>query len=327
MSVVEPTPAARPHTHRPFHKRVMHVVRRTHLYLGLFLLPWAVLYGVTAFLFNHPTAFADQPTTSFGRSELAGTPMEHPPAPAEVAAQVVAGLRARQPEAAYTLVEPEKAKYTREFAFATVKAGDQQVSLLFDMTGTGGTVRGTPIVERPAVELAPFAIATRAGGVSPPSRDTGLSLDAPLHERVKAAVPVVLERTGFPTGEVTVTSVPDLSFFMNADGKVWKVTFSALTGSVAGVPADEGKPAELSVRRFLTRLHLASGYPGSPDARWFWAVVVDVMGVVLVFWGVSGLFMWWQIKATRRWGILVVLLSAAAATALGFGMHAVMTGR
>ena len=45
------------------------------------------------------------------------------------------------------------------------------------------------------------------------------------------------------------------------------------------------------------------------------------MSFVMVFWGVSGLFMWWQIKATRRWGFLVLLLSAAAATALGFGVH------
>jgi hypothetical protein len=45
------------------------------------------------------------------------------------------------------------------------------------------------------------------------------------------------------------------------------------------------------------------------------------MSFVMVFWGVSGIFMWWQLKATRSWGFLVLLLSIAAATALGFGMH------
>ena len=30
------------------------VVRRLHLYLGLFLLPWVVLFGVTSYPFSHP---------------------------------------------------------------------------------------------------------------------------------------------------------------------------------------------------------------------------------------------------------------------------------
>ena len=49
------------------------------------------------------------------------------------------------------------------------------------------------------------------------------------------------------------------------------------------------------------------------------------MALVMVFWGASGLFMWWQVKATRRWGFVVLLVSAVAAAALGFGMHDVLT--
>src|SRR5215207_11158507 len=105
MSVAEPEPTAIPEGEQPapapqpfrrsLRKRVMHVVRRTHLYLGLFLLPWAVMYGATGFLFNHPSAFADAPTATFGASELAGTPMEAVPKPAEVAGRVVAALNDR----------------------------------------------------------------------------------------------------------------------------------------------------------------------------------------------------------------------------------------
>jgi hypothetical protein len=46
----------------------------------------------------------------------------------------------------------------------------------------------------------------------------------------------------------------------------------------------------------------------------------------MVFWGLSGLVMWWQIKATRRAGAAVLVLSAVVATAFGFAMHAAMTG-
>lgn len=316
----------------------MHLVRRGHLYFGLFLVPWVLLYGVTGFLFNHPTAFADTPTASFGRNELIGTPMESPPAPAEVAEQIVAVLKARaNPPVEYRLVEPEKAKYTREFAFATVKTDEHELNVLIDVTGAGGTVRSRPQPAAPPVRAtkAPFAIgpgraaATPKGGgprSAPPA--AALTPDVPLHERVKAAVPVVLERTGFPTGEVTVTSVPDLSFQMADAETVWTVTYNAMTGTVSGRPtADAPPPEELSTRRFLTRLHLTHGFPSSPNARWFWAVIVDAMAFVMVFWGVSGLLMWWQIKATRKVGFLVLVLSIAAATALGLGMHDVFTTR
>lgn len=31
--------------------------RRTHLYLGLLLIPWFLLYAVSGFVFNHPSRF------------------------------------------------------------------------------------------------------------------------------------------------------------------------------------------------------------------------------------------------------------------------------
>ncbi len=323
---------------RSLRKRVMHAVRRAHLYFGLFLLPWAVMYGTTGFLFNHPTAFADAPTATFGAKELAGTSMEVAPRPAEVAEQVVAALNDRAKGGKpYALVEPEKARYVREFAFATVRADGTDVSLLFDVNNPTGTVRSRPAAPAPKEERAPFAFGPIANGgrgekgtpkgdpVSHANHGGPLVLADPLHERVRATVPVVLERTGFPTGDVSVTSVPDLSFLMSDGAKTWRVTYNALAGTVNGTPAAAAPPPEeLSTRRFLTHLHLSSGFPGRPETRWFWAVVVDAMAFVMVFWGVSGLFMWWQVKATRRFGLFVLLASTLAATALGLGMHEVL---
>jgi hypothetical protein len=149
----------------------------------------------------------------------------------------------------------------------------------------------------------------------------------PLHERVKATVPVILERTGFPGGEVTVTSVPDVSFLMDLDGRCWRVTFNAQTGAVSGRPADaEAPPDTQSTRNLLLRLHTAHGYPYRADGRWVWAVVVDVMAAVLVLWGASGLVMWWQVKAARRAGAVVLCLGGATAAALVVAVRTSMTG-
>ena len=246
----------------------------------------------------------------------------------------MAALNVRaDPPGNYSLVQPDKSKYTREFAFATVKADGREVGLLFDPIGRGGTVRARefPAIPPLPAERAPFAVGGPKArgapkGVNPPTPD--LAVNAPLHERVKAAVPVVLERTGFPGGEVTVTSVPDLFFLMEGDGKTWAVTYNAMSGTVNGQPAgDVTPPEELSTRRFLTRLHLASGFPANRNAKWFWAIIVDALALVLVLWGVSGLFMWWQVKSTRQLGFLILLLSVVTAAALGFGMHNAFTGR
>jgi hypothetical protein len=332
VSVAEPQPdapaSAAPYR-RSFRKRLMHVVRRGHLYFGLFLFPWAVLYGVTAFLFNHPTAFSDAPTASFGASALKDTPLEALPSPTEQAEQVVAKLNEQQkPATPYKLAG--EAKYAREFAFATVRAGDQTVNVLFDVKHGGGTVRTNPVREKKEPERAPFATAGAPqpkGAPKAPRADTaGVKLADPLHERVKAAVPTVLARTGFPAGEVAVTSVPDITFPIEADGRAWTASYNALTGTVTGAPESAKPESELSARRFLLRLHLAHGYPGEANGKWFWALVVDVMAFAMCFWGLSGLVMWWQLKATRWPGLLVLVLSAGCATALALQMHAALTG-
>lgn len=302
-------------------KRCAHLLRRAHLYLGLFLLPWAVMYGVTAFLFNHPAVAPDQPTVQFGREAVAGTLLEGVPSPREQAEQVMAKLNElHRPATPYSL-GPGEAKYSREFAFATATADGRTVSVLIDpRTGTG-TVRSSPA--KPKGEPAPFAHTPPPPPPAGPWADP-IRLSPSLPDRMKAAVPVVLDRTGFPAENVVVTSVPDLVFPIEADGKTWTATYNATTGTVTGAPSEP--PAGPTWRQYLLRLHTAHGYPGEPGARWGWAVVVDVMAVVLVFWGLSGLVMWWQVKATRLPGAVVLVLSAAVATAFGFAMHATMTG-
>ena len=115
---------------------------------------------------------------------------------------------------------------------------------------------------------------------------------------------------------------------MEGDGKLWRVTYTASANQVSGKPAaDRPTGAELSTRQFLLRLHLARGYPSGVNSRWVWALIVDVLAGVMVFWGFSGLLMWWQIKSTRWLGLAVVLVSVVAAAWVGVAMHDVLTGR
>jgi hypothetical protein len=289
----------------------MRLVRRTHLFAGLFMLPWVVLYGVTAFLFNHPDAFPDHPPRTFGAAEFSGTAVEGLPSPAEAAAQVVAALRAEaagrsDPLAGCELAHPEQASYSRDDLFALARGGGQEHVIQFDLTTNTGVIRSRPV--GPIAEAVPFA----------PTR--GVRIDRPLPERFEASLPIILNRLGLAHEEVTLDVVPDLVFLLEADGRLWRVTYDMQRGRAVIVPL--GSPGEpLSTRQFLTRLHLAHGYTSNASSRWFWAVVVDAMCVVMLFWAVSGVLMWWQIKAVRGWGLAVLALSGLTATLLAVGMY------
>jgi hypothetical protein len=69
---------------------------------------------------------------------------------------------------------------------------------------------------------------------------------------------------------------------------------------------------EFKTGAFLNRFHRRRGYtqPYVPDM--LMAVSVDAVVVALVFWALSGLWMWWEMRATRLWGL------ACAAAGIGF---------
>lgn len=120
-------------------------------------------------------------------------------------------------------------------------------------------------------------------------------------------------------------SAPDLNFLMEGEGKVWRVGFNLQTGLLTGRPEDAPRVGEpLSNRRFFLRLHTAHGYPSQLNARWIWAVAVDVMFVCMVGWGITGLLMWWQMKNVRRIGVVLLVLSVIVSVAVAIGMHSMM---
>lgn len=293
------------------YNRVMKVVRRAHLYAGLFMTPWVFLYGITAFLFNHPEAFPDARLIHFGTAEWAGTSLEQRPRPEELASRVVAALNASaKPEAGgYRLAAKSEARFGREF-FATVRADGQEQIVRIDLETGEGTVRSQP---KPATEVPPFVA------------KAGVKLSPAPMEPVTRALPALLDRLKVSGDRVVErTTAPDLSFLMEGQGKTWRVTYNAQTGRVSG--RTESEPGALSTRGFLLRLHLAHHYPSAIDARWFWALGVDAMFLSMVGWGSTGLLMWWQMKNVRKVGVVVLIFSVLTAIAVAIGMHRILAG-
>lgn len=54
---------------------------------------------------------------------------------------------------------------------------------------------------------------------------------------------------------------------------------------------------------FLERFHRRRGYATGYRLDTVWAVTVDLFIAAMVFWVLSGLWMWWEMKVTRRLGL------------------------
>ncbi|QDT55770.1 hypothetical protein Pan44_38180 [Caulifigura coniformis] len=309
-------------------KTSMHLTRRGHLYAGLLLVPWVFLYGVTGFLFNHPEVWSDQPTTSITNRLIKGTPLSELQRPAAMAAEVVAAINASGKDQ-YELLDADRISFGRGGLGASLIGSDGKAySVSLGTSGTG-SIR----------ELAVGGLGGRGGGgrggrggfgesstesaAAPFEVKSGLLLKASPFDRIEDGLSTVLSRLKMDGVRVSEVRVTPLSFQMESAGKKWQASYNPLIGSVTGQPVPEGAEGlAMSARSFLLRMHMAHGYPADDNPiRFVWAMIVDAMSLIMVFWGISGIVMWWQIKRTRVLGGICLLLSVASATYVGIGMH------
>ena len=355
------THARKKKTRNPLVRFLLMVIRRSHLYFGLLLVPWAILYGVTAYLFNHPSHFSTTKQESVSATAIpANWPTRNWNAK-ELAQSVVEQLNARFETAntAVDLDEKVAAKFEGNNITCTYEHDGRSYSVLIAVDGKRGTLRSQPIrVEVPAPKTAFFEVVPpgatgrtrgRSGpqdGISSPrerSTETtqrqvpGVANSAVevanlsrtpifvvenVSANLKASVVEIAKNHGheIELDAVRIASIPDLAFIVSTNDEKWECRYSALTGAVNTKPSSTPGKTEFSWRRFLLRLHTAHTYPDEFNARWFWAIVVDIMAFVMVFWGVSGIVMWWQIKATRPTGSVAMAISLISAIALGWAM-------
>ncbi|MDP6040645.1 MAG: hypothetical protein QGG64_19010 [Candidatus Latescibacteria bacterium] len=55
---------------------------------------------------------------------------------------------------------------------------------------------------------------------------------------------------------------------------------------------------------FLGGLHARGGFEQDSFLNHLWAVMIDLVSAGFILWVASGLYMWWQLKQTRRWGVI-----------------------
>jgi hypothetical protein len=59
-------------------------------------------------------------------------------------------------------------------------------------------------------------------------------------------------------------------------------------------------------REVLSRLHFRTGYGQGAWLNKVWGFTVDVVCLALILWIVTGIYLWWQLRPTRFWGIVAI---------------------
>ena len=252
---------------------VMKTVRRTHMYAGLALVPFVVLYGITGFLFNHPDVWS-QTELRYLSEDSIELDMGSATEMARETAGQVPGLELDMS------VAPRFTGRTR-----LVTDGR---SLIVDDSGSRLFVRPP----RPEATVHRDVCTVR-------------DVERGLLDQLNAAESDTVWR---------VRSLPRVEFRAIRDGEPVSATYDQLKNTLT---VRDVEPR--SIRSFLLRLHTAHVYPASWGVDFWWAIIVDIMGLTMVAWAATGLAMWWQMKKLRRGGLVALTVCAVLTAALVMG--------
>lgn len=287
-------------------RRLLRWTRRVHMYLGLFLLPWVLLYGVTAFLFNHPDVMNSHESWNLSGEDFAGRFAELPPAP-DLATQVVEALNAAEGSERFVLRAADDAHFRGGISWRMTDTAHTH-TLRYTPGADNGLLRS---FERTPPDTTPF---------------TGLRLrefSRPLLTHLEGEGEEVVRAHGLGFERTEVRAGPRLELEVEADGQPWQLSVDLGRDRIAARPL--GEPSrDISFRSFLLRLHLAHTYPDEAGVATLWAVIVDIMAATMVLWVITGLVMWWQLKSQRGPGGITLALSLGCGAALFLSMYALM---
>ena len=277
-------------------KRKLHkIIRRVHLYLGLILIPWLFLYGLTALLFNHGMWLTDREDVSIQSS----APLLED---AHIAAQSVSDELQEQ---GLQLV-PESAQWIGSVSLKGTMDGST-VRISLNPEGYGGMLRTRP-EETPEPEWTKLI-----DGWSLVAEEQQDEIEQNIQQMIQAVNPDITN--------VEVNRYPKLRFQVEKDSEIYTVDVRHKRG--LSIFETEGKQ---NLRTKMLRLHTMHGDPGYAGAKWIWARIVDVVGVAMMVWALSGIVMWWQIRGTRNQGawaiafgiVMMVILSMTLWTIYGY---------
>ncbi|QDS91511.1 hypothetical protein FF011L_02410 [Roseimaritima multifibrata] len=289
---------------RKSRSKALMILRRVHLYIGLFLLPWVFLYGATGAMLNHSGLFPEAEISRVEASKLADSAWANFPDGAELAEQVLAAMRKAAPDSTIEVNPDQAPEFTNDIAFELKEGGTRHAVHL-------NPVDKSAWVAKFPENHEPFEPALK--------EIDRLQIAPNPFEIAKQTVPTALNHTGIESnGKIEPLGWCKLNFLAKVDDTPVRVTYVLRDGHV-DITKYTGEDG-YSPRAFFVRLHTSHGQPPHWNFRRIWSLFIDAMAIAMVTWGVTGLLMWWQIKRTRLLGGIVLSLSVVTAATMYYGM-------
>jgi len=287
--------------------KVLKLVRRLHLYFGLFLLPWVFLYGITGAMYNHMGLFPAVEIQNVPSGALADSALKNFPEPEVLAGQVVAELRKAAPGSTIALNANHGAAFNNDLMLETWVDGEKKVVHFNPVDFSAKVV--TPPDEGEKKAQTPMLNGVKNVRVEPNP-----------HRMAEAAALVALKAAGLGGGgRFNPVGWCKLNFLADIDGETARVTYVLRDGHV-DVTKFTGEDG-MNTRQFFLRMHSFHGRGASWSARNLWSLFIDLMAFAMVMWGVTGIVMWWQLKSVRVVGGIVLILSVIVATMVALGLE------
>ena len=284
---------------RRWKSKTLKLVRRLHLYAGLLLMPWVLLFGVSGLFFNHPNWASSREIVHHAEAEAVQATTGFVALDGEqLARRIVARLNDGS-GGRFSVAEEATARLTGRFSVKIPGAGALHTVRI---NLADGSALIETAAEAPVPEPPPFA--------GQPVHIDAPALAAVGDRSVELLAAAGLEATG--PARIRARPAPVLQFELrDEDGRGWHATYDLIKGTLDGRRADAG--TGFSFREAVTRLHQLKIYPDQIGARWLWTLLADATAFTLIFWAVSGLIMWLQIRPTRLIGVAGLSITAGVA--------------
>lgn len=273
------------------------------MYLGLFLVPWLFLFGISGVLFNHPNVgeqVKGTPVPTPRLKELTGFSGWSAP---ELAQRIVDTLNRQQP-AGFGVDDSTPPSFQGPALLSAESTTGRHTALVDVELGRAFVISRTA---RPGSDAVPFKQHLEFPGIS-----TGA-----IEDQLSQLLPSLDFETKTPL-VANAKIAPELRFIMHdASGTRYHVTYNTGSAELGGRRADSWSP--VGVSQFLGMLHTAHHFTPRFGARWLWALFQDILGLAMALWALTGLAMWWQLKATRLAGMASLILALGLAAWVTWG--------
>lgn len=274
------------------------------MYLGLFLVPWLLLFGLSGVLFNHPNIGETVRGTPIPPAQLEAATGITPWNASELAQQIVDRLNASSGGEGYRL----------DAAVSPAFHGAVMLSANFH------NGRHTTLIDVERGRAFVITRDARPGSAEVPFKQH-LELPGRNTKAIEAQVSGLLGAIELPADTPLVANsrvAPELRFAIeDAAGVRYHATYNTGSAELNGRLASSWSP--VGVSQLLAMLHATHHYTPYLSVRWAWALFQDLLGLAMAFWALSGLVMWWQLKATRIAGALSVALALGLAAWIMWG--------